>query len=93
MFLRFELYYTTRCNKTCKNRIVEKAGSDKGILDRLQAEQQFQLNRYLPSPELAPSLNITDIHWDLRDQHPYVSEVILMPTSHCVLAEGSRITG
>ena len=78
-----------------KPALLKKLGRHKGILDRLQAEQQFQLNRYLPSPELAPFLeHHWIIHWDLRDHHPYVSEVIPYANINIAfLREGSRITG
>jgi AraC-like DNA-binding protein len=78
-----------------KPAFLKKPGKHKGILDPIQAAQQFRLNRYLPAPDLAPFIeHHWIIRWDLRDKHPYVSEVI--PYANINIAfmrEGSRVTG
>ena len=59
------------------NILPKKSKRHKGILDPLVAVQRFQLNRYLPSADLAPFVeHHWTIHWDLRGQPPYISEVL-----------------
>ena len=59
------------------NRFQKKGKRHKGILDPINAARQFQLSRYLPSTELAPFVeHHWTIHWDLRGQPPYISEVL-----------------
>ncbi|MBK7318343.1 helix-turn-helix transcriptional regulator [Candidatus Villigracilis affinis] len=59
------------------NRFQKKARRHKGILDPANAATRFQLSRYLPSADLAPFVeHHWTIHWDLRGQPPYISEVL-----------------
>ncbi len=46
-------------------------------MDPVHAVTRFELSRYLPSSELAPFVeHHWTIHWDLRGQPPYISEVL-----------------
>lgn len=59
------------------NLFHKKGRRHKGILDPLAAVTRFQLNRYLPSTDLIPFVeHHWTIHWDLRGQPPYVSDVL-----------------
>lgn len=59
------------------NRFKKKEKRHKGILDPLVAATRFQLSRYLPSAALAPFVeHHWTIHWDLRGQPAYISEVL-----------------
>ena len=66
----------TVLQKTAKS-YQKKSSRHKGILDPVRAATRFDLSRYLPSPELAPFVeHHWTIHWDLRGQPPYISEVL-----------------
>ncbi len=55
----------------------KKSSRHKGILDPARAATRFELSRYLPSSELIPFVeHHWTIHWDLRGQPPYISEVL-----------------
>ncbi len=55
----------------------KKSSRHKGILDPVHAATRFELSRYLPSSELVPFVeHHWTIHWDLRGQPPYISEVL-----------------
>lgn len=55
----------------------KKSSRHKGILDPVHAATRFELNRYMPSSELEPFVeHHWTIHWDLRGQPPYISEVL-----------------
>ena len=84
----------TVLQKTAKS-YQKKSSRHKGILDPIHAATRFELGRYLPSSELAPFVeHHWTIHWDLRGQPPYISEVL--PHSSINFAftvERSWITG
>ncbi len=66
----------TVLQKTAKS-YQKKSSRHKGILDPVHAATRFELGRYLPSSELAPFVeHHWTIHWDLRGQPPYISEVL-----------------
>ncbi len=73
----------------------KKASEHPGILDPVNAAQRFRLARYLPSADLAPFVeHHWTIHWDLRGQSPYVSEVLPFPTVNVAFTdERGWITG
>ena len=73
----------------------KKDSAHPGILDPHTAAQRFRLSRYLPSPALAPFVeHHWTIHWDLRDQLPYLSEVLPFPSVNIAFdAERGWITG
>ncbi len=77
------------------NNFKERSGKHKGILDPINAARQFQLNRYLPSAGLAPFVeHYWIIHWDLRGQPPYVSQVLPYPSVNVAFsADRVWITG
>jgi len=60
--------------------IQQKTMQRRGILDPLNAAKNFQLSRYMPSPDLVPFIeHYWIIHWDLRGQPSYTSEVLPHP--------------
>ncbi len=66
----------TVLQKTAKS-YQKKSSRHKGILDPVRAATRFELSRYLPSSELVPFVeHHWTIHWDLRGQPPYISEVL-----------------
>lgn len=73
----------------------KKDSAHPGILDPHTAAQRFRLSRYLPSAALAPFVeHHWTIHWDLRDQPPYLSEVLPFPSVNIACdAERGWITG
>jgi len=73
----------------------KKDSEHPGILDPHTAAQRFRLSRYLPSTALAPFVeHHWTIHWDLRDQPPYLSEVLPFPSVNIAFdAERGWITG
>ncbi|HJQ08089.1 MAG TPA: helix-turn-helix transcriptional regulator [Candidatus Saccharimonadales bacterium] len=75
--------------------IRRKLGEHKGILDPINAAQHFQLNRYLPSPYLAPFVeHYWIIRWDLKGRQPYVSEVLPYPNINLAFTKDQAwITG
>jgi len=77
------------------NHFEERSGKHQGILDPINAARQFQLNRYLPSVSLASLVeHHWVIRWDLRDQPPYVSQVLPYPSVNVAFsAERGWITG
>ena len=77
------------------NNFKERSGKHQGILDPINASRQFQLNRYLPSVGLASFVeHYWVIRWDLRDQPPYVSEVLPYPSVNVAFsADRGWITG
>ncbi|CAG0928698.1 hypothetical protein TFLX_01021 [Thermoflexales bacterium] len=80
--------------KSAKN-FKARSGKHQGILDPINAARQFQLNRYLPSPGLAPFVeHYWIIRWDLRGQPPYVFEVLPYPSVNLAFsADRAWITG
>lgn len=73
----------------------KKASEHPGILDPVNAAQRFRLARYLPSTDLAPYVeHHWTIHWDLRGQPPYVSEVLPFPAVNVAFTnERGWVTG
>lgn len=73
----------------------KKSSEHPGILDPVNAAQRFRLARYLPSADLAPFVeHHWTIHWDLRGQPPYVSEVLPFPTVNVAFTdERGWVTG
>lgn len=77
------------------DRFQKKDAEHPGILDPVAAAQRFRLSRYLPSTDLAPFVEQHwTIHWDLRGQAPYVSEVLPHPSINLAFTdERGWITG
>lgn len=75
--------------------LQEKPGEHPGILRPAEAARNFQLSRFLPTPELAPFVeHHWLIRWDLRGQPPYVSEVLPHPSINVAFTvERGWITG
>lgn len=75
--------------------VRQKPGKHGGILDPINAAKHFRLGRYLPSPDLAAFIeHYWIIHWDLRGQPPYISEVLPYPSVNIAFtAEQGWITG
>ncbi len=73
----------------------KKDSEHPGILDPHTAAQRFRLSRFLPSATLAPFVeHHWTIHWDLRGQPPYLSEVLPFPSVNIAFdAERGWITG
>lgn len=73
----------------------KKSSRHKGILDPVHAATRFELNRYMPSSELEPFVeHHWTIHWDLRGQPPYISEVLPHSSiNFAFTAERGWITG
>src|SRR5262245_33860306 len=69
--------------------------TSKGILNPKAGEKKFQLSRHLPSADLAFFVErYWIIHWDLRDQEPFVQETLPYPCVHLVIEKDySRIYG
>ncbi|MBM7567602.1 helix-turn-helix domain-containing protein [Paenibacillus sacheonensis] len=54
--------------------------SDRGILKAEAARGKFALNRFEPSPDLAPYIgNYWTVRWDLRGQAPYSQTILSYP--------------
>lgn len=77
------------------NHFQKKSSRHKGILDPDHAATRFHLSRYLPTASLAPFVeHHWTIHWDLRGQPPYVSEVLPHPSvNFAFTVERAWITG
>lgn len=61
----------------------------KGILNEKTSAEKFCLTRYAPAPDLRFFVrHYWVIHWDLRGQEPYVSEVLSHPNVNMVLEPG-----
>lgn len=67
----------------------------RGVLWPSTATDKFQLQRWLPAPELCWCvMNYWIIEWDLADQEPYTQEVLPYPCVNMVFEAGfSRIFG
>ena len=72
-----------------------KSGKYSGILDPINAAQNFQLRRYSPSTNLAAFVeNYWIIHWDLHEHSPYTSKVLPYPSVNIAFtAKRAWITG
>jgi AraC-like DNA-binding protein len=69
--------------------------TSKGILNPKAGEKKFQLNRHLPSADLAFFIErYWIVHWDLRGQAPFVQETLPYPCVNLVIEkDDSRIYG
>jgi AraC-like DNA-binding protein len=84
-----------RLQKTAKAEVFEKHAPARGLLDLAHAEQNFSLHRYYPSAKLAPFVeHFWIIHWDLRGQPAYTSEVLPYPSVNITFTyERGWVTG
>lgn len=61
----------------------------KGVVNPVAARQAFRLERYLPSPDLAPFLDhYWLVEWDLRGRPPHVQRTLPYPCVHLVFDAG-----
>ena len=74
---------------------LKKEDQRSSILDPINAAKRFRLHRYLPSEDLAFFVeHHWVIHWDLRTQEPYRSEVLPFPSVNMVFSpESATIAG
>lgn len=57
----------------------------KGVVAPAMAARKFRMERYLPSPGLAPFLDhVWIVEWDLRGQPPFVQRTLPYPCVHVV---------
>lgn len=75
--------------------IRQKPTKHRGILDPTNAAKHFQLNRYLPSSDLASFVeHYWIIRWDLRNHPSYTSEVLPYPNINLTFTQDRAwITG
>lgn len=75
--------------------IRQKPAKHRGILDPMNAARNFKLNRYVPSPGLAPFVeHYWIIRWNLRGRPPYTSEVLSYPNINLTFTkERAWVTG
>ncbi len=73
----------------------EMVKSTSGILMPSAIATKFQLARHLPAQDLSYFVqHYWSVKWDLRDQAPYLQEILPYPTVHMVIERGkSRIVG
>jgi AraC-like DNA-binding protein len=65
------------------------AFKSRGILNPSLSAEKFKLRHYAPSENLSYFVeHYWLIHWDLRGQEPFVSEVLAHPTVHLVFERG-----
>lgn len=72
-----------------------KVEKPRGILNPKVAQQNFELSRHAPSPDLAFFVaHYWIVRWDLRGRAPYLSETLPHPSIHLVFEkENTRIVG
>ncbi|MBI4922317.1 MAG: AraC family transcriptional regulator [Devosia nanyangense] len=67
--------------KTANGELIEKPGTQRGILDSMHAQRNFALRRYYPSAQLAAHIeHYWIVTWDLRGAPAYTAEVLPHPS-------------
>jgi AraC-like DNA-binding protein len=67
-----------------------KTEKPRGLLNSKAGQQKFSLTRYFPHHDLEFFIeHYWLVRWDLRGQHPYVSENLPHPTVHLVFQQGA----
>lgn len=62
-----------------------------GILNQTRSEENYQLRRYLPDPELAPLVEqFWLVDWDLRGQAAHIQQNLPDPNMHLVINHQSE---
>jgi AraC-like DNA-binding protein len=65
------------------------AAKPKGVVDPATARRMFRMERYLPSPDLAPFLDHHwVVEWDLRGHPPHVQRTLPYPCVNLVFDRG-----